>query len=206
VTTITLIDYGLSNIDSVQRAFERLGAEVQIAESGETLLSAERLVLPGVGAFGAGTSELRRRGMIGPLREYLSGDRPFLGICLGMQLLFDSSEESAESEGICAIPGRVRHLAGLGAQSAKIPNVGWAPLVTSARHPILERISPHESLYFVHSFVGTPESSLDVIATAGFGEMQFPAIVGRRKVLGCQFHPEKSGPTGLKVLSNFLKL
>jgi glutamine amidotransferase len=206
VTTITLIDYGLSNINSVQRAFEKIGASVHIVESFDALSGAQRLVLPGVGAFGSGMSELARRGLIDPLREQIRKGTPFLGICLGMQLLFDSSEEDATARGLGALPGRVRHLAGLGDASAKIPNVGWESLASTVSHPILDGVSNDESFYFVHSFVGVPERPSDVIATARFGSVEFPAVVGWGKTFGCQFHPEKSGWTGLKVLSNFLKL
>ena len=206
MTTITLIDYGLSNIISVQRAFEKLGASVQIVENATALSTAQRLVLPGVSAFGSGMSELASRGLIDPLREHIRKGNPFLGICLGMQLLFDSSEEHATARGLCALPGRVRHLGGLGDTSAKIPNVGWETLAPVVPHPILDGVLTSESFYFVHSYVGVPERPADVIANARFGSKEFPAIVGFGKTVGCQFHPEKSGWTGLKVLSNFLKL
>jgi glutamine amidotransferase len=195
---IAIVDYGIGNLGSVTKGFRRAGAEVELSGDPELLRRADALVLPGDGAFGAAMDEIERRGLEALLREAIERGTPLLGICIGMQLLFEESEEHGRHRGLGVLPGRVRRFAG----ELKVPHMGWNTLRATRPHPLLEGIRDGDHVYFVHSYYcDAPEEV--VIATSDYGRA-FPAIVGRGNVLGLQFHPEKSQAVGLRLAANFV--
>ena len=201
---ITMIDYGGSNLRSAQKALEAVGAQVQVTADPDVVRRAAKLVLPGVGAFGAGMAALRARGLDEATLEAVEAGAPLLGICLGMQFLFDESDEMGRHVGLGLIPGRVtRFPADLCAagRPLKVPHVGWNEIDHDGRHPLLAGVAPGAHAYFVHSYYCVPRDGVDVLARADYGH-PFAAVVGRERVLGIQFHPEKSQRVGLRILSN----
>jgi glutamine amidotransferase len=203
---ITIVDYGVGNLRSVQKALEHVGAPATISSDPASLETAAQdrssgIVLPGVGAFGDGMRELRRRGLVAPLLQLARTETPILGICLGMQLLFEGSEEMGLHRGLGLLPGQVvRFPQG----PLKVPHVGWNQL-RLRQHPLLDGIADGAYAYFVHSYYVAPAEPDDVLATADYG-LEFAAVVGRDRVWGAQFHPEKSQEVGLQLLANFWRL
>jgi glutamine amidotransferase len=201
---IALIDYGISNLRSVQKAFEHLGAPVTLASEPDQVMRADKLILPGVGAFSAGMDGLRQRGLVEPIKQSVQAGVPLIGICLGMQLLFDGSEEVGQDQppepGLSLLGGRVVRLRGDGIH---IPHMGWNQLEPVHDSALLRGIEPGAYAYFVHSYVCEPADPDAVLATTDYGQA-FCSMVGRGNVWGIQFHPEKSQRTGLQVLRNFL--
>ena len=208
---VAVIDYGVGNLLSVRRALEHCGASVSVTAEPEIILRASRVVLPGVGAFANGMIELQRRGLDAVVREVASRGVPVLGICLGMQMLLSASEEFGSTQGLDLIPGRVVAITptdGAG-QPLKIPHVGWNALVPTVgrdtwQATLLEDVRPSEAVYFVHSFAARPQHAGHRIADCLYGGQAISAVIARENVAGCQFHPEKSGEVGLKVLRSFL--
>jgi glutamine amidotransferase len=209
---VKIIDYGMGNLFSVRRAFEASGARVEMAESPREVSSAELLVLPGVGAFRDGMCGLKQRDLVKAIQEYSAKGRPMLGICLGMQMLLDSSEEFGAYEGLGLIPGRVVAIPsrGIDGQPLKIPHIGWNELEIPTDAPrawensIFEDISAGQSMYFVHSFNAQPTHSANRVADCYYGGVRIAAAVRAGAIYGCQFHPEKSGHGGLRIIRNFL--
>lgn len=243
--TVTVIDYGLSNLLSVRRALEHVGASVQIADTPEALAGVGALVLPGVGAFGDGMAALAARGLAGPLRDAAADGVPLLGICLGMQMLFEESDEFGRHPGLALLPGRVEKLPDTAAdgQPLRVPHVGWGPLLPPAGREefggaaeaaksagdtgaavsaaaagpagsagstraagALAGVLPGQECYFVHSYEAKPALAETRLADTLYGGRRVAAAVGRGQILGCQFHPEKSGPVGLAILAGFLRM
>ena len=204
---IALIDYGISNLRSVQKAFEHLDTEVTLVDTPDRLAQADRLILPGVGAFPAGMKGLQERGLIEPIKQAVRDGKPLIGICLGMQLLFESSDEMGETQGLGLLPGKVTRLSGQssGVLSLKVPHMGWNQLDMVRDHPLVRDLASGSYAYFVHSYAIYPEDQDIVLATTDYGG-PFASIAGRGKVCGLQFHPEKSQAVGLKLLRNFLSL
>ena len=212
---ITIIDYGIGNLRSIEKAFERVGAEVLRTDDPEALARAERLVLPGVGAFGACINEVRRRGLEAPIHDAVAQGVPFLGVCVGMQLLFDESEEMGRHTGLGVLPGRVVRFAGhtvpdggspdAEAEALKVPHMGWNTLMPQRPSPLLAGLPETAYFYFVHSYYCAPARPADVLAATDYGKT-FAAIVGHGNVFGVQFHPEKSQQNGLRILKNFAAL
>jgi imidazole glycerol-phosphate synthase subunit HisH len=207
---VTVVDYGLGNLLSVRRAFERVGADTLLTEDPEEVRRADRLVLPGVGAFSDGMRELERRGLVDALRAYAQTGRPLLGICLGMHLLMDESDEFGRTEGLGVIPGRVVDIRSLApTRSPKVPHIGWSPLLRP--RPEAWSATPLESLeegacvYFVHSFAAVPAEESARLADTEYDGCRFAAVVRSGSILGTQFHPEKSGPAGLAIVEGFLR-
>lgn len=200
---IKIVDYGMGNLRSVQKAFEKLGAEAVICAKPTELTSAEKLVLPGVGAFRDAIHELRRTGLDKPVCDHIAAGRPFLGICLGLQLLFDVSYEDGQWEGLGVIPGKVVRFQDQ--PDLKIPHMGWNTLQIAGTHRLLEGISSGSSVYFVHSYYVVPDDESLIAARSEHGTL-FAAAVARENLFATQFHPEKSQAVGLKLLSNFAKL
>lgn len=202
---VHIIDYGLSNLLSVQRAVEKVGHTPTLATSPQALRGARAIILPGVGAFRDGMAGLARLDLIAPLRSAAEGGTPILGICLGMQMLFAQSEEFGLHPGLGLIPGRVTRLPaqGPGGAPLRIPHVGWAQL-ENPNHPAFRGLAPHSEVYFVHSYAAQPENPAHLAATATCGGHTITAAAANGAVLGCQFHPEKSGPAGLSILQSFL--
>lgn len=205
---ITLIDYGGSNLRSVQKAFETVGAAVRVATRPEDVARADRLVLPGVGAFGAGMAALRAAGLVEETVAAVNRGTPLLGICLGMQLLFDASEELGRHAGLRLLGGRVVRFNGqsaFGRRLLKVPHVGWNELIHDSGHPLLDGVPTGAHAYFVHSYYCAADDPAVVLSRSDYG-LSFPAIVGRGRVFGFQFHPEKSQSVGLRLLRNFATL
>ncbi|MBQ0027551.1 MAG: imidazole glycerol phosphate synthase subunit HisH [Lachnospiraceae bacterium] len=200
---IAVIDYDAGNIKSVEKALESLGAEVVVTRDSEVLLSADKVILPGVGAFGDAMSRLEEYGLVSVIKQIVQKGTPFMGICLGLQLLFDSSEEAPGVKGLGILPGKIVRFSdefGL-----KIPQIGWNALTFTRACPVFEGIEDGAFVYFVHSYYLKAENENDVIATCEYGN-HVHAAVNRGNVYACQFHPEKSSSVGLKILSNFIDL
>lgn len=208
---VTVVDYGLGNLFSIMRALTHVGAHVDITSNPEAIPRTQRLILPGVGAFGDGMLQLRSRGLIEPIQQVALAGRPLLGICLGMQLLFSRSEEFGPHEGLGLIKGKVVRLRDTDptGNRVKVPHVGWSELKprVSLRDwgsTVLEGLAEGEAMYFVHSFVPCPEEPV-AIAQNAYGGYSYCAVVEKGNIIGFQCHPEKSGEVGLEALRNFLK-
>jgi glutamine amidotransferase len=200
---VAIIDYGMGNLGSVARALEELGAAPFIAEHPDALRAAERLVLPGVGAFGEAMSRLNQGGWSAAIKHEVGGGKPLLGICLGMQLLASSSTEGGANEGLNLIPGRVQRLDVLGCE-LRIPHVGWNGMrLTPHAGTLFSDIPDRTDFYFVHSFAMRADEERDVLANVEYG-VPLVAAIARGNVFGTQFHPEKSSKAGFQILRNFL--
>ncbi len=212
MTDVAIIDYGVGNLLSVSRAFAHCGANVVVTSEPAQILAASRVVLPGVGAFANGMAALRAHGLDAVVHRVHAAGTPLLGICLGMQMMLDASQEFGQTAGLGLIPGQVvpvpeRTPAG---DVQKIPHIGWSGLVHGPGRPdwtgsLLEGITPGESVYFVHSFMAQPAAIAHRLADCLYGGVAVSAVVQHGNVMGCQFHPEKSGDVGLRVLKNFLR-
>lgn len=211
---VTVIDYGIGNLLNVVRALQHCGAQVRVVEkASEVEALPDRLVLPGVGAFADGMAELRARGFDDLVRRFAGTGRPFLGICVGAQMLFDAGEEFGEHAGLGLIPGRVQPVPACDAagQRHRIPHIGWSrlerpPARASWDATILSAIPVGEPVYFVHSFAPVPAHEAHRLADTFYDGVRICAAVARDQIYGCQFHPERSGPHGLRMLSTFLEL
>ncbi len=207
---VTVIDYGVGNLLSVQRGLEHCGARVTLTTDPERILAAERVVLPGVGAFGNAMRALEQLNLVEVIRSLARQQTPLLGICLGMQLLLEESEEFGITAGLGLIPGRVVPVPAqsVSGQAQKIPHIGWSALQPSAASgswsgTLLQDTRPGDAAYFVHSFMAVPTEPAHRIADCVYGGHLIPAVIGRDRITGCQFHPEKSGEVGLRILRRF---
>jgi glutamine amidotransferase len=201
---ITIIDYGMGNLRNVQKAFEHIGVSATVSGEADELQCADGLVLPGVGAFGDAMHNLRTSDLIEPIREQIDAGTPFLGICLGLQLLFEQSEEMGQHAGLGILPGHVMRFAG----QLKVPHIGWNQLdlaASGSAHPLLHSIRDHSYAYFVHSYYVVPAEDDGILTTTEYG-IHFASMVGQRNVFGAQFHPEKSQEVGLQLLRNFARV
>lgn len=200
---IAVIDYGVGNLFSLCRSLEAVGQQPVVTGDPELLRKADKLFLPGVGAFADAAAKLRETGLDQVIKEEVAKGKPILGICLGMQLLFEESHEFGTWEGLGLIPGKVVTMEGVIPADYKVPHIGWNALhfPEGERHPLLKTVENGECVYFVHTFYAT-ECDDAVIATAEYGA-ELTAAVARGNVMGCQFHPEKSGPVGLNILKTF---
>lgn len=200
-TAVALIDYGSGNVRSVRKALEHEGARVALVSDPAELASFGKVVLPGVGAFGDCVRNLRARGLWEPLAEWMRADRPFLGICVGYQLLFEGSEEDPDERGFGFFAGQVRRFP----PGLKVPQIGWNTLeFQRPDDPLLRGLAAAEQVYFVHSYYPDPVDADVVTATTTYGK-KFAASAARGRVAGVQFHPEKSQRAGLRILRNFLE-
>jgi glutamine amidotransferase len=198
---IAIIDYGMGNLRSVQKAFEHIGVSAAISTQIGELQDADGLVLPGVGAFGDAMHNLHNADLVDPIREQAGAGVPLLGICLGLQLLFEESEEMGQHEGLGILPGRVVRFEG----ELKVPHIGWNQLDLTphgAAHPLLRGIADHSYAYFVHSYYVVPAQADRILTTTAYG-VDFSSIASLENVFGAQFHPEKSQEVGLQLLRNF---
>jgi glutamine amidotransferase len=200
---IAIIDYGMGNLRSVQKAIEAVGASAEIASDPERVRRASKVVLPGVGAFADAMAELRRTGLGDAFREAVSRGKPCLGVCLGLQLLFDRSFEDGEHAGLGLIPGRVVRFAPR--PGLKIPHMGWNTLRIRRPCPLLAGVGGSPSVYFVHSYHAQTDDPFAVAAEADYPD-PFPALVWRENLMASQFHPEKSQQVGLAMYANFVAL
>ncbi len=197
---INIIDYGMGNLRSVQKALEKLGVEAIICTKASELAAADKLILPGVGAFRDAIRELRQKDMVEPILEHIAADKPLLGICLGLQLLFDVSYEDGEWKGLGVIPGKVVRFEDR--PDLKIPHMGWNDLELVGEPPLFADIPTNAYFYFVHSYHVVPDDASVIVARTEHGT-RFVSVAGRGNLWATQFHPEKSQRVGLKLLNNF---
>jgi imidazole glycerol-phosphate synthase subunit HisH len=207
---IAIVDYGMGNLRSVEKALQKLGHHAAITASPADILAADRVILPGVGAFGAAMSNLSESHdggwrLVDAVAEAARCGRPFLGICLGMQLLLTESEELGLYRGLDLVPGRVVRFSANGSGPLKVPHMGWNALRQQQESPLLRGVPDGAMVYFVHSYLCRPEDPETVVATADHGG-PFCAVLQRENVFATQFHPEKSGEVGLRMLDNFARL
>lgn len=202
---IAVVDYGAGNLVSIEQALTSVGAEVTFARDGEALLGMDAVIVPGVGAARPAMERLDRQGLTEPLRVWLAADRPFLGVCLGMQLLFESSEEDG-ARTLGAFPGTTTRLR----EAPTLPHIGWNQAVLQRSHALFDGIADGTDFYFVHSYAGDPSDSAadaaDLVVAETTHGGTFVSAVARGAVLGVQFHPERSGADGLRLLGNFVDL
>jgi glutamine amidotransferase len=199
---IVVVDYGMGNLRSVSKALEHLGGKVKVSPAPKDVEKADKLVLPGVGAFQDAVHELHGRKLFEPIQGYLKQQKPFLGICLGLQLLFARSEENPGAVGLATFPGEVR---GFQSRDVKIPHMGWNQVHIERKHPLLKGVRDDSFFYFVHSYYAVPEDKNLMVGSCAYGKDQFAAILGTETLFATQFHPEKSQEAGLQILKNFLE-
>ena len=198
---LVVVDYGAGNLRSVAIALARLGFEALVTSEPEAVERADVVILPGVGAAADTMSNLARRGLVEPIREYIDSGRPFLGICMGLQVLLSVSEEGGEHPCLGILPGRVRRLP----EGLKVPHMGWNRVRQRSQHPIFDGIPDRAFFYFVHSYYAQPEDASVVIGETEYGAT-FPAVVAKDNIVATQFHPEKSAECGLRLYENFLRM
>ncbi len=205
---IAIIDYGMGNLRSVQKGFETVGSEAVVTADPRVVLEAERVVLPGVGAFADCMANLEQAGFVEPILAVIAQGRPFLGICLGLQLLFTESEEFGIHQGLNVIPGRVRRfpegMAPAG-EELKVPHMGWNQISFRRRPPAFEGIAEGANVYFVHSYYVQPDDEDVIATTTGYG-IDFCSAIWKDNIVATQFHPEKSQAVGLRILKNFAEM
>ena len=202
---IAIVDYGVGNLYSLCSSLRAIGADAVVTPDADVLRAADRIILPGVGAFADAAAKLRATGLDRVICEQAAAGKKIMGICLGMQMLFEKSYEYGEHDGLGLIPGRIVPMAGYIPEDLKVPHIGWNPLIFKGeRHPLLRYLKEGDCVYFVHSYFAT-DCDDSVIATAEYGR-ELTAAVARGNVMGCQFHPEKSGPVGLSILRAFCEL
>jgi glutamine amidotransferase len=199
MTTIAILDYGMGNLRSVEKALERIGSAATITANPAEVRAADGVILPGVGAFPAAMRRVRELGLDVLVAERLEAGNPVLGICLGMQLLFSASSENEGAEGLGLLAGEIRALE---APGLKVPHIGWSPVRWERDSELTEGLGSQVPFYFVHSFTPRPRDAADVLGTANYGE-RYACAVARPPLFGVQFHPEKSSTAGLRLLSNF---
>ena len=205
---IVIADYGVGNLRSLIRAFEHFGADVAITEEADKISSADALVLPGDGAFAAGMEGLKVRGLTKAVLDFAKGSKPLLGICLGAQILMSQGFEFGKHSGLNLISGKVvKFNKNIG---AKIPQIGWNNIYPAGekewKGTILEGIKPQSNVYFIHSYILVPKDKNAALALTNYGSNEFCSVVRKDQIWGCQFHPEKSGQVGLKIIGNFIKM
>jgi glutamine amidotransferase len=198
---IAVIDYGAGNLRSVAKAIAHLGYACAVTHRPEDVLAADAVFLPGVGAAGDTMRSLEDLGLVEPIRRVCAEDKPFFGVCLGLQVLLTTSEEGGEQRCLGVIPGRVRQLP----PGLKVPHMGWNNLEMRRSHPIFKGVPASAHFYFVHSYYGLPDDASMIVAETDYG-LTFPSVIARGNLIATQFHPEKSGDWGLKLYDNFLTL
>jgi len=199
---IALIDYGAGNLRSVFKAVESIGGDVKLVETAEDIAAADAVILPGVGNFGDGMNKVRERNLEQPILDAISSGKPFLGICLGMQLLLEESEEAPGVKGLGVFKGKVTHFP---EGVEKVPHMGWNDITIKNQHPCFEGIKDEDYFYFVHSYYAAPEDPSVTLASCDYIH-EFAAVIGKDNVFATQYHPEKSQDKGLKILKNFVEM
>lgn len=206
---IAIIDYDIGNVRSILNAFENQGAYVFLTRDEDKILESNGVVLPGVGAFSHGMSNLHEYGLVEIIEKYIKTNKPFMGICLGMQLLFEQSSEFGKTAGLCLIAGKVRKLTLKDSIDKRLPHVGWNELNCKQNKwdkTILDGVKNGSDMYFVHSFAAQPYNKNHVLSTTEYSGYKFCSSVKSNNIYGCQFHPEKSASVGLKIINNFIRI
>lgn len=209
MSNIVIIDYGMGNLRSAQKGFEYVGFPAKVSSDPDDILKADKLVLPGVGAFRDCIGNLHSGGFVEPIKEYVATGKPLLGICVGLQLLFSESEEFGRHEGLDIVPGKVtRFPAGmrLADEELKVPHMGWNSITLKPEVPLFKGIEQESYVYFVHSYYACPDDSSVIAAEATYGDVTFCAALVKDNVMATQFHPEKSQAIGLNIIKNFGEL
>ena len=210
MTSIAIIDYQIGNISSIYNAFDKERAKAFISRDESEILAADGVVLPGVGAFAYGMMKLEEHNLVNLLHRFAQTNKPILGICLGMQMLFDKSSEFTLTDGLGLIPGEVVGLNRPQTRQDKLPNIGWSELHESTSEKwgdkILYDIQPDTNMYFVHSFIAIPKDKEDMLTTSDYVDQAFCSTVKHGNIYGCQYHPEKSATEGLKIIKNFINI
>lgn len=209
MSNIVIIDYGMGNLRSAQKGFEYVGFPAKVSSDPDDILRADKLVLPGVGAFRDCIGNLHNGGFVEPLKEYVATGKPLLGICVGLQLLFSESEEFGRHAGLDIIPGKVvRFPAGMreAGEELKVPHMGWNSISLKPEQPLFQGVDQESYVYFVHSYYACPDDPAVVAAEATYGDVTFCAALVKDNVMATQFHPEKSQAVGLNIIKNFGKL
>lgn len=201
---VAIIDYGVGNLFSLQCSLNKIGVEAVVTKDPQQIMSADRIILPGVGAFGDAAKKLKESGLVELITSQAQSGKPFLGICLGMQLLFEKGYEYGEHDGLGFLKGNVVSLEGKIDSSLRIPHMGWNALDFKKESPLFKYINDGDYVYFVHSYYAT-DCEESVLATSDYG-IPVTATVGKGNIFGCQFHPEKSGDIGLKILKAFCEI
>jgi len=198
---IAIIDYGMGNLRSVQKALEKVGAQAEITQSVKVIEKAEKLILPGVGAMQPAIDKLRAQGLILPIKEFIKKKKPFLGICLGYQLLFENSDEGGQAQGLQILKGTVKRF-----EKLKVPQMGWNQLhIKKEDCPLFKGIKNLSNTYFCHSYFVRPEDDAIISTSTDYG-LEFASSIWQNNIFGIQFHPEKSQEVGLKILKNFKEI
>ena len=201
---IAIIDYGVGNLFSLEASFNKIGAKTVVTSDHDVILKADRVILPGVGAFGDASNKLKSSGLSDVIKTYVKSGKPIMGICLGMQLLFDYSEEFGHHEGLSLLDGAIVPMKGVVPDDYKIPQIGWNKLEFVRSCPLFKYIKDGDHVYFVHSYYAV-DCDESIIANTEYG-VKVTAAVAKDNVYGCQFHPEKSGEGGLNILRGFLEV
>ena len=199
---VAIIDYRAGNLTSVRLAFEALGVDVIVTDNPEEILAAERVVFPGVGAAGAAMATLQELGLIDTIRAAVASGKPFLGICLGTQIIFEHSQEDGGVNGIGLVPGDVR-LFRPSSPYDKVPQMGWNSVSQVKKHPLMEGVADESEFYFVHSYYPMPSEPDWIVGKTDYADVTFASMVAKDNLVATQFHPEKSGRIGLRLLENF---
>ena len=201
---IAIVDYNAGNLTSVQLAFNALGVETQVTSDPHVVRHADRIVFPGVGAAGASMANVRERNLVDAITDVIAAGKPFLGICIGMQILFEHSEEDGGVDCIGVLPGKIQRFRPSD-RYCKIPHMGWNAVRFVRRHPLLDGIEDESEFYFVHSYCASAAAADQVIGETDYADVTFTSIAGRDNLVATQFHPERSGRFGLKLYENFSK-
>lgn len=206
---IVIIDYGVGNIKSIKNAFENQGASVIVSREREDIIGADGLILPGVGAFSHAMNNLNKYGLVDIIKDYVETKKPLLGICLGMQMLLEGSEEFGYTKGIGLIEGKVIRLPLNQSNIQKLPHISWngiQPKDIKWQHTILDSVDKDSDMYFVHTYVAKPNNTKEILAITKYFNNEFCSALKKDNIYGCQFHPEKSSSIGLSIIRNFINL
>jgi len=206
---IVIIDYDVGNVRSMINAFKKIGVNPILSNKEDEIMSADGIILPGVGAFAHGMDKLNQYNLIKIIKEYTNTNKPLLGICLGMQMLLDESEEFQNTKGLGLISGKVIKLPVQNSSYEKLPHVSWNEIKKQNinwNDTILDKVEQQSDMYFVHSFIANPTNQNEILSTTEYSDYKFCSSVKKGNIYGCQFHPEKSGEKGLKIIENFIKI
>lgn len=206
---ISIIDYEIGNVKSIINAFKKIGVRSTLTKDRETILNSDGLILPGVGAFASGMKNINKYGLKEIIYAFVSTEKPFMGICLGMQMLLEESEEFGLTKGLGLIEGKVKKLPVHNPDYEKLPHVSWNEIVKSKitwKGTVLNDIPEYSDMYFVHSYIASPLNEENILAITEYSDYKFCSAVKKDNIYGCQFHPEKSGELGVKVMNNFVNL